>query len=47
MKLVILCCYSQDWVLGVLYANIVVAIIMLGPQWWLQTVIKQVSLIVD
>lgn len=32
---------------GVLYANIVVAITMLDPQWWLQTVIKQVCLIVD
>lgn len=32
--------------LGTLYANTVVAITMLGPQWWLQT-IKQVSLIVD
>ncbi|CAJ0962113.1 unnamed protein product [Ranitomeya imitator] len=33
----------QDWALGVLHAKIIAAIItLMGPQWWLKTVIEQV-----
>ncbi|NWI55943.1 MARH6 ligase, partial [Calyptomena viridis] len=32
----------QDWALGVLHAKIVAAITLMGPQWWLKTVIEQV-----
>ena len=34
----------QDWALGVLHAKIIAAITLMGPQWWLKTVIEQVSL---
>lgn len=33
----------QDWALGVLHAKIIAAITLMGPQWWLKTVIEQVS----
>lgn len=32
----------QDWALGVLHAKIIAAITLMGPQWWLKTVIEQV-----
>uniref|UniRef100_A0A3Q3NDV2 E3 ubiquitin-protein ligase MARCHF6 n=1 Tax=Mastacembelus armatus TaxID=205130 RepID=A0A3Q3NDV2_9TELE len=32
----------QDWALGVLHAKIIAAIALMGPQWWLKTVIEQV-----
>ncbi|TKS80358.1 E3 ubiquitin-protein ligase MARCH6 [Collichthys lucidus] len=31
-----------DWALGVLHAKIIAAITLMGPQWWLKTVIEQV-----
>ncbi|KAF3835957.1 hypothetical protein F7725_028515 [Dissostichus mawsoni] len=31
----------QDWALGVLHAKIIAAITLMGPQWWLKTVIEQ------
>lgn len=34
----------QDWALGVLHAKIIAAITLMGPQWWLKTVIEQVRL---
>lgn len=37
-------CYLQDWALGVLHAKIIAAITLMGPQWWLKTVIEQVDL---
>lgn len=37
-----LCCL-QDWALGVLHAKIIAAITLMGPQWWLKTVIEQVG----
>lgn len=37
-------CVWQDWALGVLHAKIIAAITLMGPQWWLKTVIEQVSL---
>lgn len=33
----------QDWALGVLHAKIIAAITLMGPQWWLKTVIEQVK----
>lgn len=30
--------------MGVLHAKIIAAITLMGPQWWLKTVIEQVSL---
>lgn len=33
----------QDWALGVLHAKIIAAITLMGPQWWLKTVIEQVG----
>ncbi|XP_053324013.1 E3 ubiquitin-protein ligase MARCHF6 isoform X6 [Spea bombifrons] len=33
----------QDWALGVLHAKIIAAITLMGPQWWLKTVIEQAS----
>lgn len=36
-------CYQQDWALGVLHAKIIAAITLMGPQWWLKTVIEQVG----
>lgn len=33
---------TQDWALGVLHAKIIAAITLMGPQWWLKTVIEQV-----
>lgn len=36
-------CVLQDWALGVLHAKIIAAITLMGPQWWLKTVIEQVS----
>ncbi len=36
-------CYLQDWALGVLHAKIIAAITLMGPQWWLKTVIEQVG----
>uniref|UniRef100_A0A8C3LM77 E3 ubiquitin-protein ligase MARCHF6 n=1 Tax=Chrysolophus pictus TaxID=9089 RepID=A0A8C3LM77_CHRPC len=35
-------CPWQDWALGVLHAKIIAAITLMGPQWWLKTVIEQV-----
>lgn len=35
----------QDWALGVLHAKIIAAITLMGPQWWLKTVIEQVGFI--
>lgn len=35
----------QDWALGVLHAKIIAAITLMGPQWWLKTVIEQVSVV--
>lgn len=35
-------CHFQDWALGVLHAKIIAAITLMGPQWWLKTVIEQV-----
>lgn len=35
--------YLQDWALGVLHAKIIAAITLMGPQWWLKTVIEQVG----
>lgn len=35
-------CFLQDWALGVLHAKIIAAITLMGPQWWLKTVIEQV-----
>ncbi|XP_064126452.1 E3 ubiquitin-protein ligase MARCHF6 isoform X2 [Loxodonta africana] len=32
----------MDWALGVLHAKIIAAITLMGPQWWLKTVIEQV-----
>ncbi|KAM3850522.1 E3 ubiquitin-protein ligase MARCHF6-like [Diretmus argenteus] len=32
----------QDWALGVLHAKIIAAMTLMGPQWWLKTVIEQV-----
>ncbi|KAK0151305.1 E3 ubiquitin-protein ligase MARCH6 [Merluccius polli] len=32
----------QDWALGVLHAKIIAAITLMGPTWWLKTVIEQV-----
>ncbi|XP_068604928.1 E3 ubiquitin-protein ligase MARCHF6-like [Brachionichthys hirsutus] len=32
----------QDWALGVLHAKILAAVTLMGPQWWLKTVIEQV-----
>ncbi|XP_031521948.1 E3 ubiquitin-protein ligase MARCH6 isoform X5 [Papio anubis] len=32
----------RDWALGVLHAKIIAAITLMGPQWWLKTVIEQV-----
>ncbi|XP_023651480.1 E3 ubiquitin-protein ligase MARCHF6 [Paramormyrops kingsleyae] len=32
----------QDWALGVLHAKIIAAVTLMGPQWWLKTVIEQV-----
>uniref|UniRef100_A0A8C7JZ69 RING-type E3 ubiquitin transferase n=1 Tax=Oncorhynchus kisutch TaxID=8019 RepID=A0A8C7JZ69_ONCKI len=32
----------QDWALGVLHAKIIAAITLMGPQWWLKSVIEQV-----
>lgn len=32
----------QDWALGVLHTKIIAAITLMGPQWWLKTVIEQV-----
>ncbi|XP_043920822.1 E3 ubiquitin-protein ligase MARCHF6 [Protopterus annectens] len=32
----------QDWALGVLHAKIIAAITLMGPHWWLKTVIEQV-----
>ncbi|XP_072013258.1 LOW QUALITY PROTEIN: E3 ubiquitin-protein ligase MARCHF6-like [Amphiura filiformis] len=32
----------QDWALGVLHAKIICAITMMGPTWWLKTVLEQV-----
>uniref|UniRef100_A0A8C4R178 RING-type E3 ubiquitin transferase n=1 Tax=Eptatretus burgeri TaxID=7764 RepID=A0A8C4R178_EPTBU len=32
----------QNWALGVLHAKIIAAITLMGPQWWLKTVIEQV-----
>lgn len=37
-----LICLLQDWALGVLHAKIIAAITLMGPQWWLKTVIEQV-----
>lgn len=37
-------CFPQDWALGVLHAKIIAAITLMGPQWWLKTVIEQVGL---
>lgn len=42
-KMVVVCVW-QDWALGVLHAKIIAAITLMGPQWWLKTVIEQVSL---
>ena len=36
-------CFLQDWALGVLHAKIIAAITLMGPQWWLKTVIEQVG----
>lgn len=36
-------CIIKDWALGVLHAKIIAAITLMGPQWWLKTVIEQVS----
>lgn len=36
-------CHLQDWALGVLHAKIIAAITLMGPQWWLKTVIEQVG----
>ncbi|XP_072297084.1 E3 ubiquitin-protein ligase MARCHF6-like isoform X3 [Eucyclogobius newberryi] len=33
---------ETDWALGVLHAKIIAAITLMGPQWWLKTVIEQV-----
>uniref|UniRef100_A0A4W5LYT1 E3 ubiquitin-protein ligase MARCHF6 n=1 Tax=Hucho hucho TaxID=62062 RepID=A0A4W5LYT1_9TELE len=33
----------QDWALGVLHGKIIAAITLMGPQWWLKTVIEQVG----
>lgn len=41
-RVVVVCCW-QDWALGVLHAKIIAAITLMGPQWWLKTVIEQVS----
>lgn len=41
---VVVVCVWQDWALGVLHAKIIAAITLMGPQWWLKTVIEQVSL---
>lgn len=35
--------HLQDWALGVLHAKIIAAITLMGPQWWLKTVIEQVG----
>lgn len=35
--------HFQDWALGVLHAKIIAAITLMGPQWWLKTVIEQVG----
>ncbi|XP_077414393.1 E3 ubiquitin-protein ligase MARCHF6-like isoform X2 [Vanacampus margaritifer] len=32
----------QDWALGVLHSKIIAAVTLMGPQWWLKTVIEQV-----
>lgn len=40
--LIYFCC-QQDWALGVLHAKIIAAITLMGPQWWLKTVIEQVG----
>ncbi|XP_076018405.1 E3 ubiquitin-protein ligase MARCHF6-like [Genypterus blacodes] len=32
----------QDWALGVLHTKIIAAATLMGPQWWLKTVIEQV-----
>ncbi|XP_071785364.1 E3 ubiquitin-protein ligase MARCHF6-like [Asterias amurensis] len=32
----------QDWALGVLHAKIMCAVTMMGPNWWLKTVLEQV-----
>lgn len=37
--------HLQDWALGVLHAKIIAAITLMGPQWWLKTVIEQVGFI--
>lgn len=37
------CFDLQDWALGVLHAKIIAAITLMGPQWWLKTVIEQVG----
>lgn len=39
---VVFLCMFQDWALGVLHAKIIAAITLMGPQWWLKTVIEQV-----
>ena len=39
-----MCIYLQDWALGVLHAKIICAVTMMGPPWWLKTVIEQVRM---
>ncbi|XP_061551297.1 E3 ubiquitin-protein ligase MARCHF6-like isoform X2 [Phycodurus eques] len=34
----------QDWALGVLHSKIIAAVTLMGPQWWLKTVIEQLCL---
>lgn len=32
----------QDWAMGVLHLKIILAIVMMGPEWWLRTACDRV-----